>query len=92
MAKASLAIFYLTEFPLRSNRAFFSSSQRLLPRSFFSFSSLPTMADNADWRARPAGNAPKAGGTRWSSGGSGGGLGKGGKSSSKRGGKKKYVS
>ena len=50
------------------------------------------MADNADWRARPAGNAPKAGGTRWSSGGSGGGLGKGGKSSSKRGGKKKYVS
>lgn len=49
------------------------------------------MADNADWRARPAGNAPKAGGTRWSSGGSGGGLGKGGKSSSKRGGKKKYV-
>lgn len=50
------------------------------------------MADNADWRARPAGNAPKTGGTRWSSGGSGGSLGKGGKSSSKRGGKKKYVS
>lgn len=68
----------------------YTTARNSLSRSPFCFPFLPTMADNADWRARPTGDAPKLGGTRWSSGGSGVGQRSGGKTSSKRGGKKRY--